>query len=381
MSRHLSTTFVTEILIETQKSENEFTRRDLHWVQAFEEKRIADLEGRKVILVKKEEAERLYALDTELQKRGINVMAKVLGKSKRIFDSKHYTAVKKIFGGTSDNIRAIVADGGMEDIQLYRDFLSTAESTLSFSEWHEITTAYRVRAPWVTVAAPKGESELSTCLLNDVPTWWKEDLSEKLAIKDPGEVLVTSLNERDITREEISALVPDKAMDISGGWLNFVIVDAYFQILANSAPTNTGVIYVAGFVLGKLAKPSKAAIVANAILLPLYLEGSRHWVLFLIGFARKTMIYMDSLGTGMQDTVEKVLTWVQELMGESHRESWTVMQKECPVQAEEASCGVCMCINAVLSSQEGDVSTAYSAKDIPWLRRWIAAIICQGQLP
>ena len=106
---------------------------------------------------------------------------------------------------------------------------------------------------------------------------------------------------------------------------------------------------------------------------------------------KHVMEVYNSLGLSSTRGLQKDCPWLKEDCSEQGKEApaeqetvtvpWDVQWCECPPQGEEDACGIFMLINALFVCLDKDPEGGYSQQDVLFLRRYIAAVICMGELP
>lgn len=104
-------------------------------------------------------------------------------------------------------------------------------------------------------------------------------------------------------------------------------------------------------------------------------------MLFTVFPNTKTIHCSDSLEDGLRSLGDGVKHRLKEMLEHMYTDEWVVEYNACPTQHEDSSCALCMCINGMLLMLGQRPEGLYSSSDIPFLRRYIAAILCESGLP
>lgn len=258
-----------------------------------------------------------------------------------------------------------------------------------FREWLAITQVWRLTL--AMSETPFQCAEFGDCLLSPLPKLWEDKLDECMQITNASGIIPAPKGYGlPLTRRDINSVLPtsDANTDLSG-LLTGTLIDRWFRMLVSHRnqrkPGRTVFIHPECLDLAT-ATPEEVAertMMVNAdidmILFPTIITKQGHCVL-LVAFPQKHVIAVyDSLG--YESTRKLQSAWIKGNSSESETECWEVKWVECPRQVEGDACGVFMFINALFLCSEKDPLDGYSQEDVFFLRRYIAAAICMGELP
>ncbi|CAD6592582.1 MAG: hypothetical protein ASARMPREDX12_006258 [Alectoria sarmentosa] len=258
-----------------------------------------------------------------------------------------------------------------------------------FEEWLAITQVWRL-----TLAMPETPfqfAEFGDCPLSPLPKVWGDKLDECMQITDASGIVPAPKGYGlFLKRCDINSILPtsDTNTDLSG-LLTDTLTDRWFRMLVSyrnqRKPGRTVCIHPECLALASATHQEVAerTMMVNAdidmILFPTVITTQGHCVL-LVAFPQKHVIAVyDSLGYESTRTLQSA--WVKGNSSESETEQWEVKWVDCPRQIEGDACGVFMFINALFLCSEKDPLDGYSQDDVFFLRRYIAAAICMGELP
>ncbi|CAF9943137.1 MAG: hypothetical protein ALECFALPRED_010691 [Alectoria fallacina] len=258
-----------------------------------------------------------------------------------------------------------------------------------FKEWLAIAQVWRL-----TLAMPETPfqfAESGDCLLSPLPKLWEDKLDQCMQITDASGIVPAPIGYGlRLTRRDINSILPESdASTDPSGLLTGTLIDRWFRMLVSHRnqrkPRCTVYIHPDSLDLFT-ATPQEVAertMMVSAdidmILFPTIITTQDHCVL-LVALPQKHVIAVyDSLG--YESTRKLQSAWVKGNSSESETECWEVQWVECPRQGEEDACGVFMFTNALFLCSEKDPLDGYSQEDVFFLRRYIAAVICMGELP
>lgn len=117
------------------------------------------------------------------------------------------------------------------------------------------------------------------------------------------------------------------------------------------------------------------------ILFPTVIKEENHCVLLVAFPEDRDMLLYDSRGPESSKRLSEKLPWLKDTGLNREKKSWRLTWCDCPEQSEADACGVFMLMNARFVAEDQGPDEAYSQNDALFLRRYIAASICMGDLP
>lgn len=119
----------------------------------------------------------------------------------------------------------------------------------------------------------------------------------------------------------------------------------------------------------------------EVVLFPMFSANAEHWVLFAVIPDAKKIRYYDSLTDGLRSLGDLIKDWLGKVLGNLYTDDWVVEHSIRPTQGENSSCAVCTCINGMLLLLGERPEGAYGRPDVPFLRGYLAAVICESEIP
>ena len=263
----------------------------------------------------------------------------------------------------------------------------------SFKEWFAVNSVWRLILVMVEVSFQDAAFGTSGCLLRSLPKSWEAKLDECLQITDVSAVIPALRHYGlPLMRGDLNSILPTSDSETGlSGVPNSAIIDRWFQILISYRELKmpgTALFYhpdsldVAGTTPQEVAE--KVELVnadITMILFPTVVKEEDHCILVTAFPQKQVVVVFDSLGPMSSTALQKNCPWIKETGPETEKGIWRVLWLDSPQQGEEDACGVFMLINALIVICEKEPHLCYAREDTLFLRRFIAAVICMGELP
>lgn len=229
-------------------------------------------------------------------------------------------------------------------------------------------------------------------LIRPLPATWESRVQTAMASPESRQV-ATTLRGDPLTRRDLATCCTPTA------WLNDEIINAYLGHTVNYARQRAGNAgrhdqpkYHAfnSFFYSNLrdkgyesvrrwagrAKIGGAALLQmDAVFVPIH--DHAHWTLMVVKPTARTIEHFDSLGHPSRAHAARVKTWLRGELGDLFKEEdWRVLPSISPQQNNGSDCGVFLLTTAKLAAL--DLPLKYGAKDIPEIRKRIAAELLNG---
>lgn len=271
-------------------------------------------------------------------------------------------------------------------------FPSEDRAPTCFKEWFAVAAVWRLTRAMKYVSFLDAADGTSESLIPLLPSQWVDKLDECMQIREASAVVPAPKGgPLPLRRRDIDSVLPIPYFEADeSGLLTDGIIHSWFQILfSHRQKTNPGTTL---FILPDsldvaAATPKEVAQTAMMVdedlkmmLFPTVIKERHHCILVVAFPHRKVLTINDSLGFESSRALQKDRPWIKE----NHRPKdgdWKVVWLECPNEGEEVACGVFMLMNALFAVLDKDPSNAYCSEDTMFLRRFIAAVICMGELP
>ncbi|KAL9134212.1 MAG: hypothetical protein Q9175_004606 [Cornicularia normoerica] len=262
-----------------------------------------------------------------------------------------------------------------------------------FKEWSAVTKVWRLTLAMTEIPFQDAAFGTPDCVLSPLPKLWEDKLNECMQITDASAILpVPKGFGLSLTRRAFDSILPTS--DVNGnlaGLLHDTVIDRWFKILLShqnqGKPGKTVFIHSDSLDLAAAAPQEVAekAMLVNAdielMLFPTVIKDQDHCILVAVFPQLHAVTVYDPLGPESTKVLQEKRPWIKEGCVKPGEEMWEVVWFECPQPGEEAACGVFMCINALFVSLRKDPLGNYTKEDTLFLRQYIAAVICKGELP
>lgn len=264
-----------------------------------------------------------------------------------------------------------------------------------FEEWFALYQVWRLSlgvAENPYIDAVFGTSE---CRLGALPKLWVDKLDECVQITDASADLPTPWKGRgrSVTRQDLNSVLPTwESNPRLSGLFTGAIIDRWFGIIRSQRdqrklgrtefvhPDNSCLFNATPQQLADRKLDIDPDI--SMIFFPTVIKEQKHCILVVALPKDREMVLYDSLGLESTTRLREKLPWIQNTGELKDKQLWAQKWRRCPEQMEADACGVFMLINAKFVADEKQyVNGLYSQKDVPYLRRYIAATICMGAFP
>lgn len=262
-----------------------------------------------------------------------------------------------------------------------------------FNEWFAGVQVWRLSLAMAETPFPDAAVGTRECRLGPLPKLWEDKLDECMRITNPSAIIPTPRGQGlPVTRADLNSVLPTwHASPYSSELITSTIIDRWFQILKahqdQKKRGSTVIIYPDSLELAGAAPPVITAKILEVdphigmILFPTVIKERDHCVLAVALPKRHLSVLYDSLGPESTKKFQKTHPWMMEVLPKKETRMWEVKWKNCPRQHEADLSGIFMLINALLVGEEKEPEGMYSHEDALFLRRFIAAVICMGELP
>lgn len=311
--------------------------------------------------------------------------------------SKHAADIRKFLKANHDDPPPWMYRGRAENIQ---DSLPCDDGApTSFKEWFAVYAVWRMTRALKEVSFQVAAYGRFDCLINSLPKPFEDKLDECLRITDASAIIpAPNGHGLPITRKAINSVLITSDDDTSvPGFVSNDVIDRWFHILVSERnrhkPGSTVFIHpqsleLVGTTHQKVAE-NRALIDrdVDTVLFPTMFPGGdeEHCVLLVAFPKRRTIGIYDPRGSGSAKRLRENHSWVEKAQpGESALIApWVIrlMEMDNPMQLEDDACGVFMLINALCLCLAKTPYHTYNQDDVMFLRRYIAAVICMGELP
>ena len=262
-----------------------------------------------------------------------------------------------------------------------------------FKEWFAVIQVWRLSLAMAETAFPDAAIGTPECLLRSLPQLWEDKLDECMRITNPSAIIPAPRGQGlPITRADLNSVLPTwNASPYSSGLITNTNIDRWFQILKShrdqSKRGSTVIVHPDSLELAGAAPPQityntlQVDPHIDMILFPTIIKERDHCVLAVAHSQSRVMVVYDSLGPESTKIVQKTHPWIREARPKREIWGWEMEWKKCPRQDEADLGGVFMLINALFVGEGKEPDGMYSQEDAMFLRRFIAAVICMGELP
>ena len=274
----------------------------------------------------------------------------------------------------------------------YYPFPSDDKAPSCFKEWFAVATVWRLTLAMPQITFQDAMIGTANSLLSPIPRLWEEKLEECMQVTDASAVLPAPRSGYlSLKRCDLDSVLPWSYIEADeSGLLTNNIITSWFQILLShrnkTKPGCTVVIPPDSLDLGG-ATPGEICVKAmlvnkdlDMVLFPTVIKERNHCVMVVAYPKQFVLTVYDSLGHANTKRLQKHLPWIKEHYRPKEHE-WEVIWIECQKQKDEVASGVFMLINALFAVWIRDTVNRYFPEDSMFLRRYVAAIICMGELP
>lgn len=386
-SRAFSSVVLNELLKEIEQIEEGIGLDDEKWAAAMTTKHSRAIQEEPVVYLTEEDnflARQYLARYKEL---GMDLA----DRATRFIRDKHAADIREYLKTKHENQSALIEHDSTEDNQYFLP--SDDRAPTCFEEWFAVTEVWRLTLAMKEIPFQDAAFGTPECLLSPLPKPWEDKLNECMQITDGSAILpVPKGYGLSITRHDLNSILPtsDANTDLSG-LLSDTIRDQWFRILIsyrNQRKPGSTVVVPSDSLDLAAATPqevSEKAMLVNAdidmILFPTVIKEQDHCILLAACPQRRAIAVYDSLGPESTKALQKKRPWIKEGEVQLEEAVWEVMWLQCTLQGEEAASGVFMFITALLLCRNKTLVGGYSKDDSLFLRRYIAAVICMGELP
>lgn len=389
MSSHaFSSLIMCELLKEIKQTTGESVcSHDEEWAEAMATFHRREIQEQPVVYLTEIEYSQVREYLAWYKESGLDVA----DKATQFIRGEHAAEIRDFMKAKHCNRPVLSEHDSTEDMQY--SLPSDDGVPTCFEEWFAVNQVWRLTLALKEIPFEDAAVGTPNCLLSSLPKPWEEKLNECLQITDDSATVPAPRGYGlPLTRRDISSVLPtsDDSTDLSG-LLSGAILDRWFRILVshrNQRKPGSTVVINSDSLDVATATPQEVA--ANATLVnedleviffPTVIKEREHCIL-LVAFPRKHLVTVyDSLGPKSTRVLQKGRPWVKEGHPEQGTVPWEVQWVECPQQGEEDASGIFMLINALFLCLDKDPVGGYSQQDVLFLRRYIAAVICMGELP
>ena len=262
-----------------------------------------------------------------------------------------------------------------------------------FKEWFAVLQVWRLSLAMAETPFPHAATGTLECRLRPLPKLWEDKLDECMRITNPSANIPTPRGQGlPITRADLNSILPTwKASPYSSGLISSTVIDRWFDILkSHRDQSKRGSTVIVNPDSPEMAGATPPEITRNTfrvdrridmIMFPTVIKEQDHCVLVVALPQNRVSVVYNSLGPESTKSLEKTHPWIMEVRLKKETRGWETEWMKCPRQDEADLCGVFMLINALIVVEEKSPDGMYSQEDALFLRRFIAAVICMGELP
>ena len=261
-----------------------------------------------------------------------------------------------------------------------------------FKEWFAVISVWRLTLAMPGITYQDATIGTAEILISSLPEPWEEKLEECLKVTEASAIVPAPKGwDLPLRRRDIDSILPSENLDThESGLLTNGIISSWFQCLLarreRSRPDDT--VFIPPDSLDLVGStPQEVAekkVMVNAkikmVLFPTVIKEQDHCLLVIAYPQKKVVTVMDSQGSESTKRLQQDRPWLKE---ERHPKDgdWMVIWTECPHQGEEVAGGVFMLINALFLIMVKTPVGGYTHQDATFLRRYVAAVVCMGELP
>ena len=262
-----------------------------------------------------------------------------------------------------------------------------------FDEWYIVTSTWRLTLAMADISYHDAAFGTDDCRISPLPEEWVEKLNDCLKITNASAVIPAPRGPNlPLKRRHLDSILPasDDGTDLSG-LFDGIVIDVWCYILLQNRnrrkPGCTVMIPPHSLDLITATPTDIAKNIASVdkrvdmILFPTIIKERDHCIL-VVAYPQKQLIAVyDSLGTKSTKALRKTHPWLLVDPGDPEKDLWQVSWMESQLQGGEHACAVFMFINAMCVVLGRKPAEIYTSRDTLFLRRFIAAVICKGELP
>ena len=313
----------------------------------------------------------------------------------RFTRGKHAADVRAFLRAERGDQVVLLDDDTMEEVHYYlpRD----DRPPTCFKEWFAVHSVWRLTYALAELSYPDAAFGSAECQFKPLPTLWTQKLDECLGITEPSaKIPATKWFGLPLRRCNLDSILPGLELDINESSLvDSAIMDAWFRALLKHdkriisyIPPNS--LELAGCTPQEVAeRPERAELEHpkhEMMFFPTIVPEHDHCVLIVAHPQTHRMTVYDPKISNTLPILAKDRTWLKRYFGQlSAKEwkssAWEVAWVDCPDADEEGASGVFMLVNALFALSGKEPMKYYSRSDILFLRRYIAAVVCMGELP
>lgn len=281
-----------------------------------------------------------------------------------------------------------------EFTKIANEYLPSGDGPLKcLTEWIAINIVWRLAGAMPRISFTDAAFGTPDCSLDPLPKLWVDKLNDIMQITDASAILpVPKAPGGFFTRRAFDSILPKSDTHANRtGLLDGKVIDRWFQILVSHRnkvkPDQTFFVHPDSLdVVGTSPQEVvEKAFMVNAdtdlVLFPTVINEKDHCILVAVLPHRYTVVVYDPLGSQSTKSLVEKRPWLKEGYTRPGMELWEVVWMPCTEQGDEAACGVFMLMNALFASLASHPEGKYDASDVLFLRQYIAAVICMGELP
>ena len=359
---------------------------DEEWAEAMEAEHGLGIKKQPVVFLTPEENEKVMAYLSYLKYLGLDLVEKAthLKRDEHAADIRAFLKAKYEGQGSDE----------CEFTEIPNEYLPTGDEPLrNLNEWIAINVVWRVAGAMPGLYFQDAKFGTPDCTLDPLPKPWVDKLNDIMQTTDATTVLpIPKAPGGFFTRRALDSILPKSDSHANRtGLLDGKVIERWFQILVShrnkTKPGQTFFIHPDSLDLVGTSPQEvveKACMVnadADIVLFPTVINEKDHCILIAVFPHRYTVVVYDPLGPKSTKTLLEKRPWLKEGHGRPGSDQWEVIWMPCTEQGDEAACGVFMLMNALFVSLGMDPSGKYVTGDVLFLRQYVAAVICMGELP
>ena len=387
MSKRLFSSLVMLALIKKIETNKDVQPTDEQWAKTIRSDHGQELQEHPVVfLTPEEEAE---ARDYLIWFKESDI--RIADDATRVVRGTHVAEIIDFLKVTQNERAAEAEHSPTGDERI--PFPSNYKTPTCFDEWYYVASIWRLTLAMAEVPYRDAAFGTDDCRISPLPEEWVEKLNHCLKTTDTSTVTPAPRGPNlPLKRRHLDAILPasDIGTDLSG-FFDGIIIDVWCQILLQNRnerkPGCTVMIPPHSLDLLTATPTGVAENIASVdkridmILFPRIIKERDHCILVVAHPQEQIIAVYDSLGSKSTKVLRKSNAWMDEDPGDAEKEIWQVSWIDCPLQAGEHACAVFMFINAMCVILGRKPAEMYSCRDTLFLRRFIAAVVCTGELP
>ena len=388
MPFHAFSSIVLDALIkEMEQIADGIRLTDEHWVEGMATRYHQEMQEQPVIYLTEEENTQTRIYLAWYKNSGVDIAE----EATKFIRGEHVAEIKDYLKTKHDDGPALNEHESTDDMEF--SFPSKDGAPTCFKEWFAISQVWRLTLARPEISFPDAAFGSGSCLLTPLPTLWETKLDECMQVTDASAKLpIPTGYSLPITRRDIDLVLPTSEINTDlSALLNGNIIDHWIRILVSHRnkrkPGKTVVINpnsldLAGTTPQEVVEKLELVNAdIDLVLFPTAIKEQDHCILVAAFPKTNLLAVYDSLGSKSTKVVQKKCPWIEEKKSVPGQLRWDVVWYECPQQGEELASEVFMLINAVFLSWDKVPTGGYTQADLLFLRRYVAAVICVGELP